>query len=242
MHVLVLGGTSESARLAAMLARWGVRATLSLAGRTLHPAPSPLPRRIGGFGGAEGLAGWMRREGVTALVDATHPFAARMPFSAARAADLTGTPLLALVRPPWRAGEGDDWTEVPGHSEAVEALGPVPRRVFLTVGRLELEAYASGPPHRYLVRTIDPPVEPRPLPDAEWVAARGPFRLEDERGFLGRVDVLVTKNSGGSATEAKLEAARLLGRAVVMVRRPPRPPVPAVETPEEALSWIRALS
>lgn len=216
-----------------------MRATLSLAGRTQHPALPRIPHRIGGFGGPEGLAAWLREHRVTALVDATHPFASVMPWNAARAARATHTPLLALTRPAWQPSPGDRWTEMAGHEDAIAALGPAPRRIFLTVGRLELPAYACAPQHFYLARSIDP-VQPKPLPHAAWLTARGPFTPEGERALLTEhaIEMLITKNSGGTATHAKLEAARALSLPVFLIRRPPRPEGESATTAQAALEWI----
>jgi precorrin-6A/cobalt-precorrin-6A reductase len=193
--------------------------------------------RIGGFGGADGLAEWLRGNPVRAVVDATHPFAAVMTASAARAAQVTGAPLLRLQRPGWTAQPGDDWRWVGSLQEAAEAVAGFDH-VFLTTGRTGLGAFA-GLTQEVLVRSVDPP-EP-PLPERiTIVLGRGPFGVADELALLRehRVDVVVTKDSGGHSTEAKLTAARELGLPVVLVRRPPLPPgVPTVATVEEAVAW-----
>ncbi|WP_129305515.1 cobalt-precorrin-6A reductase [Streptomyces sp. L2] len=224
-HVLVLGGTTEARRLAAALtALPGVRVTTSLAGRVARPGAVPGDVRVGGFGGAAGLAAWLREHAVDALVDATHPFAEAITANAARAAAGTGVPAVALRRPGWRPGPGDAWHTVPSLDAAAEALPRLGRRVFLTTGRLGLAAFAGLTDLHFVVRSVDPPGPPLP-PDTEVVLARGPFTLADERALLRahRVDVLVTKDSGGEATAAKLTAARELGLPVVVVRRPPLP-------------------
>lgn len=216
-----------------------MRTTLSLAGRTKHPVLPPVPCRIGGFGGAEGLALWMREQGVTALVDATHPFARRMPFNAEAATRMCGVPLLSLLRPAWEKRAGDDWREVATHGDAIDALGLKRKTVFLTVGRLEMEPYHAAPQHRYIVRSVDP-VEKRTLPDAVWLTGRGPFSLEDETALMAEhgVEALVTKNSGGSATEAKITVARNRHIPILLLARPPRPAAERVATAEEAMEWI----
>ncbi|MFG2358915.1 cobalt-precorrin-6A reductase [Streptomyces sp. NPDC048521] len=224
-HVLILGGTAEARRLAADLAaRPGVRVTTSLAGRVARPGAVAGGVRIGGFGGAEGLADWLRRHQVDALVDATHPFAESITAHAARAAAATGVLAVVLRRPGWRAGPDDDWHPVPSLAEAAEVLPGLGRRVFLTTGRLGLAAFAHLTDLHFLVRSVDPPEPPLP-PDTEVVLARGPFALADETELLRahRIDVLVTKDSGGEATAAKLTAARDLGLPVVVVRRPGLP-------------------
>jgi len=244
MRILILGGTTEARRLAEAVAkRSGFDATLSLAGRTDRPLPLPLPVRTGGFGGAEGLAAHLREMGTDAVVDATHPFAERISANAAAACAAAGVPLCRIARPAWAPGPGDRWTEVADMAEAVRALGDAPRRVFLTVGRLSLPAFEAAPQHAYLVRTVDPPDPPPALPRLEVVTAVGPFGLEAERALLRDrgIEVLVTKNSGGTATRAKLDAARELGVPVVMVRMPDPPAgVTVAETWEEALGWLEA--
>ncbi|MET8565604.1 cobalt-precorrin-6A reductase [Streptomyces flaveolus] len=224
-HVLILGGTTEARRLAADLAaRPGVRVTTSLAGRVARPGALPGEVRTGGFGGPEGLADWLRTHRVDALVDATHPFAASITDHAARAARATGVPAVVLGRPGWRPGPGDRWHDVPSLAGAAEALPGLGRRVFLTTGRLGLAAFAHLTDLRFLVRSVDPPEPPLP-PDTSVVLARGPFTVAGDTELLRahRIDVLVTKDSGGEATAAKLTAARELGLPVVVVRRPALP-------------------
>jgi precorrin-6A/cobalt-precorrin-6A reductase len=239
-RVLVLGGTAEGRRLAEALIGDGVDVLSSLAGRVANPVLPPGEVRIGGFGGAEGLAAWLRQNPVTAVVDATHPFAAVMTAHAAEAAAATGTPLLRLQRPGWHEQPGDDWRWVDTMEQAAEAVAGF-AHVFLTTGRTGLGAF-SGLTQEVLVRSVDPP-EP-PLPQRTTVVLeRGPFSVEDELALMRAhaVDVVVTKDSGSHLTEAKLVAARQLGVPVVVIRRPPLPPgVPVVETTEEALGWVRA--
>ncbi|WBO62531.1 cobalt-precorrin-6A reductase [Streptomyces camelliae] len=225
-HVLILGGTTEARRLAAVLAaRPGVRVTTSLAGRVARPGAVAGEVRTGGFGGADGLADWLRAHHVDALVDATHPFAEAITANAARAAAATGVPAVVLRRPGWRPGPGDRWYDVPSLAGAAEALPALGRRVFLSTGRLGLAAFAHLRDLHFVVRSVEPPEPPMP-PDTELVLARGPFTVAEETELLRthRIDVLVTKDSGGEATAAKLTAARELGLPVVVVRRPPLPP------------------
>ncbi|MFI5793673.1 cobalt-precorrin-6A reductase [Streptomyces sp. NPDC051677] len=224
-HVLVLGGTAEARELAgALAARRGVRVTSSLAGRVSRPGALDGDVRIGGFGGAEGLADWLREQRTDAVVDATHPFATGITANAASAAAATGLPLVVLRRPGWRPGAGDRWHEVASLAAAAELLPSVGRRVLLTTGRLGLAAFAHLDGPHFVVRSVEPPAPPMP-PDVELVLARGPFTVADELALLRghRIDVLVTKDSGGTATAAKLTAARELGLPVVVVRRPPLP-------------------
>ncbi|MGW5231954.1 cobalt-precorrin-6A reductase [Streptomyces nodosus] len=224
-HVLILGGTTEARELAATLAaRPGVRVTTSLAGRVSTPAAPDGDIRIGGFGGAEGLAAWLREHRVDQLVDATHPFATTITANAARAAAATGIPSLVLRRPGWSVLPGERRHEAASLTDAAALLPLLGRRVFLTTGRLGLAAFAHLTDHHFLLRSLEPPVPPLP-PDLEVLLARGPFTVEDETALLRRhrIDVLVTKDSGGAATTAKLTAARNLGLPVLLVRRPPLP-------------------
>ncbi|PSC06687.1 cobalt-precorrin-6A reductase [Alsobacter soli] len=243
MRVLILGGTTEATALARRLAgRADIEAALSLAGRTSAPAESPLPTRVGGFGGVEGLAGYLRSERIDAVVDATHPFAAQMSRHAVAACREMTTPLLVYTRPEWRPGPGDRWTTVPDMPAAVEALGVAPRTVFLTVGRLSFPEFFAAPQHRYVARSIDAPDGLDRLPRCELVLARGPFDVEAEAALMQShgVDVLVTKNSGGAATAAKLEAGRRLGVEVVMVARPAPSGAPVEHHLDAVLAWLEA--
>ena len=224
-HVLVLGGTTEARELAAALAgRPGVRVTSSLAGRVSRPGALAGDVRIGGFGGAEGLAAWLREHEVDAVVDATHPFAVGITANAAAAAATTGVPAVVLRRPGWRPGPGDRWHMADSLAGAAALLPSLGRRVFLTTGRLGLAAFADLPELHFLVRSVEPPEPPLPA-HTEVLLARGPFTTDDETALLRehRIDVLVTKDSGGAATAPKLAAARQLGVLVVVVRRPPLP-------------------
>ena len=244
MKLLILGGTTEATALAAALAgRHDLRPVLSLAGRTAHPALPPIPHRIGGFGGVAGLSDYLERERLEAVVDATHPFAARISAHAAEACGRLGLPLLAFTRPPWQPGPSDRWTGVPDLDAAARALGGPPRRVLLTVGRLGLAAFRAAPQHRYLIRSIDPPAPGDLPPEHRVVLGRGPFRLVDETALMAgeAVETLVTKNSGGPAAAAKLAAARALGIGVVLVARPTAagPRDEAVALPD-VLAWIDA--
>ncbi len=237
MKVLILGGTTEASALARMLAgdpRFD--ATLSLAGLTSDPVAQPIPCRTGGFGGADGLAAYLAANHVDALVDATHPFAAQMSRHAAAQTILR----LAILRPPWTPGPGDRWQAVADMTEAAAALGPTPRRVLLTIGQKDLQPF-SVRTHIYKVRSVEPPQ--RPPPGAEVIIARGPFDEAAERRLLEAhaIEVLVTKNSGGTATGAKLDAARALGLPVIMVARPPPPDgIDRVPDAAAAMRWLEA--
>ncbi|MGY1732710.1 cobalt-precorrin-6A reductase [Geodermatophilus sp. SYSU D01045] len=237
-QVLVLGGTGEARRLAAALVARGVDVLSSLAGRVTDPVLPEGGVRVGGFGGADGLAGWLATHRPRAVVDATHPFAARITANAAAAARRQGVPLLRLQRPGWTPGPGDRWTYVDSLAEAAAAVRDA-GTVFLTTGRQGVGAFAALP-GRVLVRSVDPPDEPLPA-GAVLLLARGPFTVEEEVALLREhgVDVVVTKDSGGHMTEAKLVAARQLRLPVVLVRRPPLPAgVDVVRTVDEAVAWI----
>lgn len=239
-RILILGGTTEAREFAAQIAdRLEFAATLSLAGRTKAPLHQPVPVRIGGFGGTDGLAHYLSESGAHLLIDATHPFAANISRNAASAARATGIPILAIRRPPWLKRAGDNWTETTNVTEAAIKTGSTPRNIFLALGRQELGPFESQPQHRYLIRSVDP-VEPQPLlPNARYITARGPFFLDDEKELLSvnAIDVIVAKNSGGDASYAKIAAARELGIEVVIVIRPALPSVETVETASDAVRW-----
>ena len=241
--MLILGGSTEASALARALAGDARFApVLSLAGRTRSPRPQPVPCRTGGFGGVDGLVAHLRDAGIQALVDATHPFAAVMSAHAVQAAARARVPLLRIERPAWVAGPGDAWTGVPDMAAAVRALGSLSRRVLLTVGQQELASFAAAPWHHYVIRSIDPPDPATLPPHATPILDPGPFTVQGETALLRRhgIEVLVSKNAGGGATAAKLEAARLLGLPVVMVARPVLPEAPGVPDAEAALFWLHA--
>ena len=237
-RVLLLGGTTEASDLARLLAGAGIDAVFSYAGRTAAPVTQPLPMRIGGFGGASGLADWLQGAGISHVIDATHPFAARMSHNAHAACTELGLPLLALQRPAWQPGPGDDWQPVPDIAGAVAALPDRPARVFLAIGKQNLDPFARLP-HDWLLRLVDAPDSP-PLPRAQVVIARGPFTADGDRSLMAahRITHLVAKNSGGAGASAKLQAARDLGVRVVMIDRPALPDRATVATPAEALDWL----
>ncbi len=238
-RILLLGGTTEASLLARLLAGAGMDAVFSYAGRTGAPGTQPLPTRIGGFGGAEGLAAFLRAEGIGHVIDATHPFAAQMSRNAVAACAATGIPLAALERPAWTPGPGDRWTPVPDIPAAVAALPEAPARIFLAIGKLHLAAFAARPQHHYLLRLVDPP-EALPLPDAAVVIARGPFTPEGDLALLTehRIGHIVAKNAGGIGARAKLDAARTLGLPVILIDRPVLPPRRIFTEPEEVMGWL----
>ena len=246
-RLLILGGTAEAAALArGALARFGdaLEITTSLAGRTACPAPLPGRIRIGGFGGPAGLAAYLIENGIGRLVDATHPFAARISTEARLACEATNVPRLLLLRPPWRRHSLDRWIEVENMTAAAAAVARIGRRPWLTVGASEIACFANVAGVRFLVRLVDAPRQPLPLQSYEVIIGRGPFVLAEERHRIERhaIDVLVCKASGGAATAPKLVAARELGVPVIMVRRPPAAAGRAVESVDAALDWLAGLN
>ncbi|PLP60449.1 cobalt-precorrin-6A reductase [Mesorhizobium loti] len=240
-RILILGGTTEARQLAGQLvAKPDIELILSLAGRTENPVAQQVPTRVGGFGGAEGLAAYLKHIEADLLIDATHPYAARISANAATAAQLAGVPILALRRPGWERREGDRWTEVDDAAAAAVALGLIARRVFLALGRQEVGAFEAAAQHHYLLRSVDPVEPPLGVPHVDYLLARGPFREADEYQLLveHHIDVMVSKNSGGEATYGKIAAARALGIEVVMIRRPVLPTVPSAPNIPELLAIV----
>lgn len=238
--LLILGGTGDAAALAwAVEAAYGphIGTITSLAGRAGIP-DLPGQVRVGGFGGAEGLQAYLKAEAIDRVIDATHPFAARISAHAEAACAALGLPRLVLARPEWMPRPGDRWVEVASMAEAAAALPRLGRCAFLTVGAGEATAFAHLPEVWFLVRLLKD--EPLPLARYGVVTARPPFTVEGERRLMQdhAIDLLVSKNSGGTATYAKIEAARTLGLPVLMIRRPPPPGGPMVETVQAAVEWI----
>ena len=237
--VLILGGTTEARELAGRLAtRPGLRVVTCLAGRTREPAPLAGEVRTGGFGGARGLAQWLDVHRAAAVIDASHPFAQAISTNTAAACAESGTPLLSLGRRPHTAGPGDDWHDVSSLQAAAELLPSLGRRAFLTTGREGLAVFAALHQMWFLIRCASPP--PGPLPAARQVIlARGPYRADREHPLMKqqRIDVLVTKNSGGAQTAGKLTAARQLGKPVIMVSRPASA-APGYLSPAAAERWL----
>jgi len=239
-NVLVLGGTTEASALADELARHAIGATLSYAGRVRNLRAQPVAVRVGGFGGVQGLADYLRETAVTHLVDATHPFAATMSGNAVRAAGMAGVPLVALTRRAWAPVAGDRWHNVADIDAAVMALAGPARRVMLATGRMHVAAFAAQPQHSYLLRFVDAPDVPPALPHHTLVVDRGPFDVAGDvqlmRGHA--IDVVVAKNAGGSGAVAKLIAARNLGVPVIMIDRPIMPARIEVQAVADVLRWL----
>ena len=225
--------------MAQAIAKAGLSGVYSYAGRTEVPMGQPIHMRVGGFGGVAGLCAYLQAEGITHVIDATHPFAAQMSSNAVAACAATGTPLIALERAPWMPGEGDRWTHVADIQAAVAALAGLPQRVFLAIGRQHIDAFAAQPQHRYLLRLVDEPTGPLPFP-AEVVLARGPFDVAGDTTLMRDhgTEVVVAKNAGGKGAVAKIAAARALGLPVVMIDRPVIPPRPVVQGVAAVMAWL----
>ena len=241
VRVLVLGGTAEARALAGALDAEGVAVVSSLAGRVARPRLPAGQVRVGGFGGPQGLARWLAEHGVGAVVDATHPFAERISGSAAQACDAVGVPLLRLERPGWKERDGDAWHWADDLATAAALVPRLGSRALVTTGRQGLAAFAGVADAWFLVRCVEPPWPPLP-PRHRLVIDRGPYTLAGELALIDAhgIDLVVTKDSGGHHTEAKMDAARRRGLPVIVVRRPPGPSVPTVGHVEAALAWLRS--
>ena len=240
MRALILGGIADASLLAAEIARAGIDAVYSYGGRTRTPADQPLPTRIGGFGGVNGLADYIRRESITHVIDATHPFAADMSRHAIEACAATGTPLIALERAPWVKAPGDIWIEVADINTAVAALPEAPANVFLAIGRQHIAPFSARPQHAYTLRFVDPPEAPLPFA-ANVIVSRGPFTLDGELEMMRARGIawIVARNSGGNGARAKIDAARMLGLPVIMISRPQLPERLRVESVAEVMQSLR---
>lgn len=226
--------------MARAIADAGLKGVYSYAGRTEAPMAQPIHMRVGGFGGVAGLVAYLIDQGITHVIDGTHPFAAQMSAHAQAACTLTRTPLIALERAPWVATAEDRWTTVPDIPAAVAALAGPPRRVFLAIGRQHLDPFAAQPQHHYLLRLIDAPTGPLPLPQTTVTLARGPFDLAHDTALMRDhgIEVVVAKNAGGKGAVAKIAAARALGLPVVMIDRPALPPRPVAHSVAGVMDWL----
>ncbi len=249
-RLLILGGTGDAAQLIAQAAMLpGLEIIASLAGRTPKPnIPTMIPTasqvRIGGFGGEAGLVRYLQQECIDLVIDITHPFAHQISWNAANAAQTCGVPRLLVNRPGWTPQPPDRWIEVPSHEAAAAALPNCAQRVFLTIGRQQLAAFAHLENIWCLMRMITPPTAGSAIPNGELLLQQGPFAVADEIALLTKyqIDTIVSKNSGGTATYAKIIAARELGIPVIMIPRPKLPPGAIVETVDQAMNWLRSQS
>jgi precorrin-6A/cobalt-precorrin-6A reductase len=241
IRVLILGGTGEASELTAKLSVIPeVEVIVSLAGRTSQPVtPTTGEVRMGGFGGQSGLVKYLQDRHINVLIDATHPFAAQISWTAAEVAIATNIPHLMVIRPAWIKTPEDEWIEVENVASAAQAIPTIAQRVFLSIGRQELTPFVNVPQVWFLMRSIDPPdIE---IPNGKLLLDRGPFSLQQERQLLQeyQIDAIVSKNSGGDATYAKIIAARELGIPVVMVQRPAMPIAEKVTDVDRAVEWFK---
>ena len=242
MTVLLLAGTGEAKRIAWGLVDTGINVVASLAGATRFPDPLPIPTRIGGFDGEAGFRAYLAEENITAVLDATHPFASRITDRTAHVCQALGIKYAHVLRPPWVAMTGDTWIEVDTPQD-VAAHIPMTATVFLATGRQTLAQYSTLEGRRVLARMIDPPTEPFPIEGGEFVIGRPPFSIQSETALFKALGVthLVVKNSGGSGGKPKLDAARNLGLPVMIIKRPPMPDAVRLSSVEDALLWVTAL-
>jgi precorrin-6A/cobalt-precorrin-6A reductase len=238
--LLILGGTGEARDIAQRLV--GTDAIISLAGATRAPKAQGLPTRIGGFGGAEGFATFLQDENISAVLDATHPFASRITTRTAAVCDQAGLPYVQVLRPAWEPQAGDQWTQIYAEQEAASHIKKG-ATVFLGTGRQTLARFANLAGCTVICRQIDPPTQPFPFEGGQFLVGRPPFSVKDEVALFAKlgVDWLVVKNAGGAPSRAKLTAARKLGIPVLMMARPAQGDWAVVETVENALAWVAAL-
>lgn len=238
--VLILGDTPEARALAHSLHDAEIRGIYAHGGRKTLASPLPIPTRIGGFGGADGLARYISEARITHIVDATHPFTETMSQNARHAASQSNCPLLALTRPVWSAEAGDTWIHAPDMASAVAALETEPQRIFLAVGRQDVARFSKQPQHHYLLRLAQPPRTSPPLPNHELLIGDGPFNETSERALLEaqKIGLLVARNTGASGSRAKLDAARALELPVLMVDRPSLPKRPEVHAVDDVMAWL----
>lgn len=239
MRLLLLAGTGDARRIAQGLVGTGVTTIASLAGVTRQPIDLPCEIRVGGFGGAEGFGAYLKAARIDAVVDATHPFAATMSRTAARVCTALSLAHVQMLRPQWQAGPGDNWHEVAAEAD-VAKLVPLGATVFLATGRQTLTSYDNMSGRRLICRQIDPPDQPFPFANGAFLVGRPPFTVQDEVDLFQKlgIDWLVVKNSGGQASHSKLDAARLLGIPVAMVKRPPQPECARLSRVPEVLDWV----
>jgi precorrin-6A/cobalt-precorrin-6A reductase len=244
VNVLLLAGTGDAIALAARLAEIpDITTTASFAGRTTHlQFPPHVRTRVGGFGGIAGLRAYLVEHAIDVVIDAVHPYAKQMHHHAAAACEGLALPILGLTRPAWLAEPGDFWYDVPDFSTAAARARLLGQRIFLTIGRQELAPFAACEDRWFLIRSIDAPHDPLP-PQRHVLLQRGPFTLEHELALLRThaIDLIVSKNSGGRATLAKIQATRILAIPVLMVRRPVLPSIPSTDTVDGVFCLLNAL-
>jgi precorrin-6A/cobalt-precorrin-6A reductase len=242
MTLLLLSGTGEAIAIAQALRDGPLPVIASLAGATRLPREMAVPTRAGGFGGDEGFRAYLREAGITAVLDATHPFAARISLRSARICHEENLPYCQLLRPEWQQQEGDRWTMIESEEAAAEHIAPS-ATVFLATGRQTLDRFENLSVCRLICRQIDPPDREFPFANGEFLVGRPPFSVEEEVGLFRKlkIDWLVVKNAGGEAPRSKLVAARQLGLRVAMINRPKQPQGLKVTSVQAALDWVRAL-
>ncbi|MCF7700172.1 cobalt-precorrin-6A reductase [Loktanella sp. M215] len=242
MTVLLLAGTGDARQIAEGLAQAGVPAVASFAGATQRARPLPLATRTGGFGGEAGFVAYLDQAGITAVLDATHPFADRITRRTAQVCAARGIPYLYHLRPAWQPEDGDDWREIAREEDAADLI-PVGRTVFLGTGRQTLDRFANLAGRRVICRQIDPPTAPFPFAGGEFLIGRPPFSVAHERDLFAAlgIDWIVVKNAGGEASRTKLTAARELGIPVLMIRRPDPPDAPMTDSVDAAVAWATGL-
>lgn len=240
--LLILGGTGDGQQLAVATQQIsGLTVISSLAGRTQQPVLPTGQVRTGGFGGEQGLIDYLRDHQIDLVIDATHPFARQISENAAAAVAVLDLPFLIFERSSWSATSADRWLEVPDHITAAELLPNLAQRIFLTIGRQEVSKYAHLTDLWFLMRSIDPP-DPITMPPGELLLAKGPFEIAAERELLlkHQIQAIVSKNSGGSATYAKIVAAQELGLPVVMIQRSPALDGDRATNLKQAIEWLQS--
>lgn len=242
MKLLLLAGTGEAVQVAGALHSKGIPAIASYAGTKRGSRDLKIPTRYGGFGGEAGFTQFLINEGITAVLDATHPFAAQMSHRSANVCTHLGLPYRQLLRPAWRPEAGDNWVRLRSEAEAAEHI-PAGSTVFLATGRRTLRHYANLSESELICRQIYPPDGPFPFPNGRFLVGTPPFSVEDEIKLFHKlgIDWLVVKNAGGAASASKLEAARLADIKVAMIERPVQPEGQKAATVEEAMAWVECL-
>lgn len=238
MTVLILSGTREGRDIATALQRQGVDVLASLVGATRSPKAQDVPTRIGGFGGADGFAHYLKDNAISAVMDATHPFASNITHRSSKVCAALNIPYCLFLRPAWTPSAADDWSSLKDEADAVNYIEPN-STVFLATGRQTLERFENLSSCRLICRQIDPPTGPFPFPYGEFLIGRPPFSVEDETALFQNlnIDWLIVKNAGGSSSFSKLEAARILKMKVGMIERPAMPDVLSVSTQKQAIEW-----